>query len=245
MPELAVLRPTASRPRFASRPRRIERPLESLFNPSLLPFQPLVRRPALRCLHSQCRDAVCSNARCIRLSLPGGCTACFCSHAPCPPVRLPPQPAHKVAALPPQSRTAFVAALNRTVSGAGEDGQGGLHAWLQRSRRRPCMLCMHLHCSDTCCPSCGVPPSAALPAHMLSHAVHMPAFSHSPPRPRPPAAHPHTKLATLVYCESLCGDVGLVQVGRAAAGSGLTVCRAGGRTLGWAAANACQEVGGG
>ena len=29
---------------------------------------------------------------------------------------------------------------------------------------------------------------------------------------RPCTAHPHTKLATLVYCESLCSDVGLVQV---------------------------------
>ena len=29
--------------------------------------------------------------------------------------------------------------------------------------------------------------------------------------PACPAAHPHTKLATLVYCESLCGDVGVVQ----------------------------------
>ncbi|KAL4419367.1 hypothetical protein ABPG75_005869, partial [Micractinium tetrahymenae] len=71
--------------------KRIERPLESLFNPSLLPFQPL--------------------------------------------------PGPKVAALLPQSRSAFVAVLARTMSGA---------------------------------------------------------------------AHPHTKLATLVYCESLCCDVALV-----------------------------------
>lgn len=71
--------------------KRIERPMESTFNPSLLPFQPM--------------------------------------------------PASKIAMLTPQSKSAFVAVLARTISGA---------------------------------------------------------------------AHPHTKLATLVYCESLCIDVAVV-----------------------------------
>ncbi|PRW59606.1 kinase [Chlorella sorokiniana] len=90
--EALVYHPTDSVMKPIVGNKRIERPLESLFNPSLLPFQPL--------------------------------------------------PVHKVVALPSQSRTAFVAALARTISGA---------------------------------------------------------------------AHPHTKLATLIYCESLCSDVGLVQ----------------------------------
>ncbi|PSC68021.1 serine threonine-kinase ULK4 isoform B [Micractinium conductrix] len=71
--------------------KRIERPLEGLFNPSLLPFQPL--------------------------------------------------PASQVAAMPDHAKAAFVGALTRTISGA---------------------------------------------------------------------AHPHTKLATLVYCESMCGDAAMV-----------------------------------
>lgn len=37
---------------------------------------------------------------------------------------------------------------------------------------------------------------------------HRPRFTSTPTTP--PAAHPHTKLATLVYCESLCCDVALV-----------------------------------
>jgi hypothetical protein len=47
--------------------------------------------------------------------------------------------------------------------------------------------CMHIYCLDLTTPAALL---ACLPC---------------------PAAHPHTKLATLVYCESLCGDVGVVQ----------------------------------
>lgn len=60
---------------------------------------------------------------------------------------LPPQPAHKVAALPPQSRTAFVAALTRTISGAGA-GAGRL-----------ARLHAHSHPADGCVLAC----SACMP----------------------------------------------------------------------------------
>lgn len=62
-----------------------------------------------------------------------------------------------------------------------------------------------------CVPSlpCGCWLAAALGCQLLSP-FFWPLRTLPHPTPPRPAAHPHTKLATLVYCESLCCDVSLV-----------------------------------
>lgn len=111
---------------------------------------------------------------------------CTCARVP---RRHPPQPAAKVSAMAPQAQAAFVAVLARTISGAGEaaaaagcTAQGGLAA--QHAAAWGACVCL---CAKSLTRSAPPPHPSALPP-----------------------AHPHTKLATLVYCESLCADPGLV-----------------------------------
>ena len=135
----------------------------------------------LRQLATRACNSAASPAIHPHLSAPACCPACSLPLL---------QSAAKVAGLSQPTKAAFVAVLTRTCSGAGEPVPAAPVA----SRRAACIN-PKLHASD----ASDVTDASSYPS--------LPAW----PGLACPAAHPHTKLATLVYCESLCGDVGVVQ----------------------------------